>query len=66
MTIEEMKQKLIDGSLETGLYTTSDNKIVNVFRNGFSIRTTQNNGWDRVNIYEYIDNEWIESETYER
>lgn len=65
MTIEEMKQKFIDGSLELGLFTAND-KIVIVTNKGFVISTTQKNGWTRLNIYEYIDNEWVESETYEK
>lgn len=32
--------------------------------NGFHISTYQENGWIRQNIYEYIDNEWVNSETF--
>lgn len=66
MTIEEMKQKFIDGTLEAGLYTSDNNKIVKIGSNGFSISTLQDNGWTRINTYEYIDNQWIEGESYEK
>lgn len=66
ITIEEMKQRFIDGSLDSGLFTSGDNKVVIVSSTGFIIRTLQDNGWTRLNIYEYVDDEWIESESYER
>lgn len=65
MSIETMKQKFTDGQLDLGLYTAGE-KTVMIMNNGFKISTLQDNGWYRVNIYEYIDNEWIESETYEK
>lgn len=66
MTIEEMKEKFINGELEKGLYTSGQDKIVKIDDNGFSIGTIQNNGWTRSNTYEYIDNTWVESESYEK
>lgn len=66
MTIEEMKQKFLDGEFKTGLYTSGENRTIWIDKNGFTISTKQDNGWFRVNIYEYIDNKWIESETYEK
>ncbi len=65
MTIDEMKQKFINNSLDYGLFS-ADDKIVIIDTKGFTIRTPQENGWTRLNIYEYIDNEWVESETYEK
>ena len=65
MTIDEMKQRFIDGSLDLGLFTAGD-KIVTITNEGFTISTTQDNGWTRLNIYEYIDGEWVESENYEK
>lgn len=65
MLIDEMKRKYVSGELELGLFT-ADNKIIVVDSIGFMIKTFQDNGWARLNIYEYIDNKWIESETYER
>lgn len=65
MTIDEMKQRFIDGSLDMGLFTAGD-KIVTITSTGFTISTAQDNGWTRINIYEYIDGEWVESETYEK
>ena len=64
--IEDLKNNFINGNLENGIYTSGVNKIVKVGSNGFSINTLQNNGWTRINIYEYIDQQWIESETYEK
>ena len=66
MTIDELKQRYIDGSLEYGLFTSGDNRIVRVFKGGFSISTLQDNGWTRINYFEYVDDEWVESETYEK
>lgn len=66
MTIDEMKKKIIDGTLEKGLFTSGNNKIVNVFGNGFEIRTSQDNGWQRINTYEYVDDLWVETESYEK
>lgn len=66
MTIDELKQRFIDGSLEYGLFTSGEKRIVRVFSRGFAISTLQDNGWTRVNYYEYIDGEWVESETYEK
>lgn len=66
MTIDEFKEKFINKELEVGLFTSNDNKVIRIFDNGFSISTYQDNGWTRINIYEYIDEVWCESETYER
>lgn len=66
ISIDELKQRYIDGSLEYGLFTSGDNRIVRVFSGGFAISTLQDNGWTRINYYEYVDDEWVESETYEK
>lgn len=65
MTIEELKEKVLTGAIESGIYA-SDDKIVLVDNNGFTIKTMQANGWTRLDIYEYLDNEWVYSESYER
>lgn len=70
MTLEEMKQRFIDGSLERGIFTSrSDNNeelIVEVGDDGFKITTSQSNGWLRINIYTYNGNYWTYEELYER
>lgn len=67
MTIDELKEKVVNNEIEKGLFTSED-KIVEVFDNGFSIRTYQANGWTRENIYEYdkTTNLWTESESYDK
>lgn len=65
MTIDELKEKVINNELEKGLFTSND-KIVEVFDNGFSIKTLQDNGWSRTNIYEFDGELWAESETYDK
>ena len=66
MTIDELKQKLVDNTLERGVFTAG-NKIVEIYANGFDIKTPQDNGWIRINSYQYFrdDDTWVESETYE-
>lgn len=67
MTIDEIKHRYVTNTLEYGLFTAGD-KTVRIFKGGFEISTYQENGWIRLNIYEY-DNEtglWTESETYEK
>lgn len=67
MTIDELKEKVVNNEIEKGLFTSED-KIVEVFDNGFSIKTLQANGWSRTNIYEYdkSDDIWTESESYNK
>lgn len=65
MTIEELKEKTINKELEYGLFS-SDDKVVYVFENGFTILTLQDNGWTRNNTYEFDKGNWIESEMYEK
>ncbi len=65
MTIDELKEKVINNELEKGLFT-SDDRIVEVFDNGFSIKTLQDNGWFKTNIYEFDGGLWSESETYDK
>lgn len=67
ITIEELKQRFIDGSLDKGLFSSGD-KIVIVKDNGFEIRTVQENDWTRVNAYTYVpeDDMWVEEELYEK
>lgn len=66
MTIDEMKQRFEANDLNPGIYSAGDNKFIIVDSNGFTINTIQDNGWVRANIYEFIDGEWVESETYEK
>lgn len=66
MSIEEMKERFIDGSLEKGIFTSGNDTVVKVFDSGFSISTFQDNGWTRINIYEYDGDTWTYEETYEK
>lgn len=65
MTIDEMKERYINNTLEYGLFTAGE-KVVRIFKGGFEISTYQENGWIRTNRYEYIDEIWVETETYEK
>lgn len=68
-SIEDFKKDFVDGKLEKGLFTSTnengDNIIVEVYSDRFIIRTMQDNGWCRVGEYLY-DGEWTYSESYEK
>ena len=72
MTLEEMKEKFLKGTLKEGLFTSTnennDNVVIGIDKDGFRISTHQSNGWVRTNEYTYDkDNkEWIEEESYEK
>ena len=72
MSIEELKQRFIDGSLEKGIFTTHnelmEDQIITVGPDGFRISTSQYNGWLRINTYTYEPSteRWTTEETYEK
>lgn len=71
-SVDEFKEKVKNKTLELGLYSGKNGQgqditvIIDVDK--FVIYTKQNNGWSRVNIYEYDREEdiWVEEETYEK
>lgn len=71
-SVDELKEKVKNKTLELGLYSGKNSQgqditvIIDVDK--FAIYTKQNNGWSRVNIYEYGREEdiWVEEETYEK
>lgn len=70
-TIEELKKAFILGELDLGLYTSTNenglNCIVEIRKDGFSIKTYQENGWIRENEFILDEgNTWIESEIYSK
>lgn len=66
MTLEEMKQRFIDGSLLPGIYTSGLDKIIEVSGDGIYIKTYQDNGWTRINGYTYDGDVWTYEEFYDR
>ena len=72
MSIEEMKQRWIDGSLDHGIFTSTNEKGQNVHvcvhDKGFELTTYQDNGWARTNIYTYdADRDtWDYEEIYDK
>lgn len=73
MTIEELKQRVINGELEKGIYDSQNQDeetiIVEVLSNNhFTIKTLQQNNWIRVNeyIYDKEKNLWEYAETYDK
>lgn len=72
MTLEEMKEKFLKGTLQEGLFTSTnesnDNVVVGIDKDGFRISTHQSNGWVRTNEYTYDKEykEWIIEESYEK
>ena len=70
MSIEELKQRFIDGSLGRDIYTSTNEKgqtvVLNVSSGGFVISTYQDNGWVRENRYIYDGDLWTEEEIYEK
>lgn len=66
MTVDEIKEKVLSGEILPGLYSGGSDKIVEIYKNSFVIRTLQENGWTRLDIYEYLDNDWVYSESYEK
>lgn len=69
-SIEDFKQDFIDGKLEKGLFTSTnesgDNIIVEVCDDRFIIRTNQDNGWTRLNEYLWDGSTWTTAEWYEK
>lgn len=72
ISIDDLKKKVENKEIEIGLYD-GENKsnqrvVVIVDVDKIAVHTTQSNGWDRINIYEYDreNNTWVEEETYER
>ncbi len=66
--VETLKVLFVNEVLTVGIYSGKNDKgqliTLTVNNNGFTIRTAQDNGWYRDDIYEYIDYTWIYSETY--
>lgn len=66
--IETLKTLFVNDVLKNGIYSGKNEKgqlvVLLVNNNGFTIRTAQDNGWYRDNIYEYLECTWIYSETY--
>lgn len=71
MTIEELKQKIIEKSIEPSLYTAKneDGKdiIVYIDTDSLTIETPQKTRFNLLQIYDYDrdSNQWTYSETYE-
>lgn len=73
MTIEELKQRVISGELEVGIYDSQNQDgesiIVEVLSdNHFTTKTLQQNDWIRINeyIYNKESDSWEYGETYDK
>lgn len=71
-TIDKLKEMYTEGSLKTGLYTSRNEDGCDILLGvqqgvGFDIHTNQENGWIRVDSYDYDveNNTWTQSESYE-
>lgn len=66
-TIEELKKLYEQGKMEmlySGKYGDKD-CILMLVDNGFSLTYQSKPKWDCVLTFEYLDNEWYRSESYE-
>ena len=72
ISIDEIKKKIENKEMEIGIYTGKNGEdkevILIVDVDKFATHTKQNNGWSRVEIYEYdrTGNTWVDEETYEK
>ena len=67
--IDDLKAMAQNPSQKLGLYASvneqNEDIIVKIDKDYLELQTLQDNGWVRVNYYEYIDENWVQSETYE-
>lgn len=70
MLIEDMKEKLINGELDKGVFVSHNEKgehqLIEIRDNYLSIKTSQENGWLRENIYTYENGTWTYEELYDK
>lgn len=70
-TIDELKELYIKGELNSILYSGKNEDecdvVITTNSKGFTIATNQQNGWVRLDIYEYDaeNNLWDYSESYD-
>lgn len=71
VSIEDLKRDYVAGKLKEGMYSSTnelgEDVTVMIGRDGgFDVHTNQNNGWVRIDYYDYDKEEdlWTQGETY--